>query len=137
MKKLEDAKIAKREACKKRLENQRKIQAKIQQSQSINIDFERQLKKLATKGGMAQKPYCCWSCTHVCYQSLPSSMQLPVRNEMAQTLHKFLQQNWVLHIRKTTILSYQMFPVLLPQIPSFMDIGSNTMQANPKVNEEG
>jgi hypothetical protein len=53
MKQLEAKKKQKKELTQRKLENRRKIERKIPTSETINIEFERQLRRLATKGVVA------------------------------------------------------------------------------------
>eukprot|EP01033_Poteriospumella_lacustris_P010535 gene10535-7492_t len=53
MKQLEEKKRLKKELVLKKLENRRKIESKIPSTNAVNVDFERQLRRLATKGVVA------------------------------------------------------------------------------------
>lgn len=53
MKKLEETKKVKREINRKRIEKRRRIESKIPTAANVNVEFERQLRKLATKGVVA------------------------------------------------------------------------------------
>ena len=53
MKQLEEKKRQKKDLMKRKLENRRKIESKIPTVDHINVDFERQLRRLATKGVVA------------------------------------------------------------------------------------
>jgi hypothetical protein len=53
MKQLEAKKKQKKELIQRKLENRRKMERKIPTPETINIEFERQLRRLATKGVVA------------------------------------------------------------------------------------